>query len=98
LAATFRAIIPSPERDDGDEPRFVMRNHHQTASESVYFFQRAGDGSGDRGFHAVRFLGLGHKLDAQGSHRWNTGSPFGDRLGMQRGAFMVWVSDIICHI
>jgi len=57
FGCNIRAIIPSPERDDGDEPRFVMRNHHQTASESVYLFSARAMAAGDRGFHAVRFPG-----------------------------------------
>ena len=68
LAATIRAVISSPQRDHRDQPRFLIRNHHQASGEAGYILQRTGKGGWNRGFYAVSFLGFGHKFNAQSSY------------------------------
>src|SRR6266699_565460 len=67
LVAAFHAVTSSPERDDRDQPRFLIRNHDQASGESRYILECAGDGGWNRGLHAVGFLGLGNKFNTQSS-------------------------------
>src|SRR5260370_38675272 len=82
LAASFRAVLSGPQRDDGDQPCFLIRNHYQASSESGYLPQGTGNGGRNGGFNAMRFLGLGHKFNAQSSQR---GSPLDSRRRQLRG-------------
>src|SRR5260370_3447388 len=67
LVTAFHAVTSSPERDDRDQPRFLIRNHDQASGESRYILERTGDGGWNRGLHAGGFLGLGNKFNAQSS-------------------------------
>ncbi len=67
LVAAFHAVTSSPERDDRDQPRFLIRNHDQASGESRYILERAGDGGWNRSLHAVGFLRFSYKFNAQSS-------------------------------
>src|SRR5438132_6333474 len=97
LVAAFYAVMPSPERDHRDQPRFLIRNHHQASGETGYVFERTGDDGWYCGFHAVRFLGLGHKFNTQSGQR---GGPRFTirRLSFQPGSMAVSVTDTVCYI
>ena len=62
FAALFHAIIPNPQDDDGNEPRFLFGNHDQASSVPGNILQRSPECSGNRGLHAVRLLRLGYEL------------------------------------
>src|SRR5258708_27596891 len=67
LVAAFHAVTSSPERDDRDQPRFLIRNHDQASGEAGNILERTGDGGWNRSLHAVGFLGLSNKFNAQSS-------------------------------
>ena len=60
------------DRDDSDQARFLIGNHHKASSKTGYVLERTGDGGWNRDFDAVGFLGLGHEFNAQSGQRRNT--------------------------
>ena len=65
FVATLHAVFAGPQRDDGDESRLVVGDHHEASGESCDFSERAVNRGGQSGMDFVRFVWLGHELYAK---------------------------------
>ncbi len=63
--AALHPVLAAPQSDNGDEPRFMVCDHHETPGEPGYFSERSINRSGQGCVYFVRFIRLGNKLDAE---------------------------------
>src|SRR6266436_2595764 len=82
--AALHPVLAAPQSDDGDEPRFMVCDHHETPGEPGYFSERSINRSGQGCVYFVRFIRLGNKLDAEsGDPRASVARAKCPRIGTQ---------------